>query len=71
VPAPGLLPGAHRDLRFQPEVGSDRGHFAVDRGQVRCGPGGQQDTEHELAADDDLLHVVDRQLVRGQRREQA
>ena len=63
--------GAGRDLGLQAQVGGQRGHLAVDRGQVGGAVAGQQHAEHQAPADHDLLDVEHAELVRGQDGEQA
>jgi hypothetical protein len=68
---PRRLPGAHRDLGVQAQIGGQRADAAVDRGQVRITRAGQQGAEDQLAPDDDLLDVQHAQVVRGEDGEQA
>ena len=67
---PGLLPGAHRDLRFQIQVGSQPADRPVDRGQVRVAAAAEQGAEHQPPPDHHLLDVQYGQLLAGQRGEQ-
>ena len=64
--APGRLAGAGGDLQVQVQVRGHGGHLAVNRGQVRRIVAGQQDAQHQPAADHYLLDVDDVQLVPGE-----
>ena len=68
---PGRVPGAHRDLGVQPQIGGDGPDRPVDRGQVGIGRAAEQGPQYQPAADHHLLDVEHAELVAGQGREQA
>ena len=70
APAQRGLGRARRDLGVQAEVGGQRRHLAVDRGQVGSAVAGQQHPEHQPAADHDLLDVQHARARGGQQGEE-